>query len=422
MTKQSRQRFLDTQQTAEFALLSPHPSILLLDDDPLILEFLANTLRGMNYSELTTATHASEALLKVECNPGSAQVIICDLSMPEMDGIAFLQALNEIPFRGSVILLSVASAREMHSVQRLLSGSGFTILGTLTKPAGRAELRGLLETWPPPPRTLLAAPLACHSALDLRAANRGEQWVLHYQPQVDLRTGALAGIEALIRWNHPRHGLVGPVSFIAAAEKCGAIHAMTEWVVRNALVQQRKWRDTGLSARMSINISADVLHTAASFARLNALAGQPGVTPENVTFELTERRLMTPSSVALANLVRLRLQHFSLSIDDFGVGHSSLGQLRDVPFDELKVDRGFVTSARENTIVRPILEGSIGIARRMGMTSVAEGVETEDDWRLVRELGCDRAQGYFIGRPMPPEGFWDWLVGWEARRAWLCAA
>jgi EAL domain-containing protein (putative c-di-GMP-specific phosphodiesterase class I)/ActR/RegA family two-component response regulator len=422
MTKQSREWFLDTQQAAESAPSSRHPRILLLDDDPYVLEFLANTLRGMGYSELTMATHASEALLKVQCNPSSAEVIVCDLSMPEMDGIAFLQALNEIPFRGSVILLSVASAREMHSVQRLLSGSGFTILGTLTKPAARDALRGLLETWPPPPRTLIAVPLACHSALDLRAANRGQQWALHYQPQVDLRTGALAGMEALIRWNHPRHGLVSPASFIAAAEKCGAIHAMTEWVVRNALIQQRMWRDAGLSVRMSINISADVLHTAASFARLNALVGQPWVMPTNVTFELTERRLMTPSSVALANLVRLRLQHFSLSIDDFGIGHSSLGQLRDVPFDELKIDRGFVTCARENRIVRPILEGSLEIARRMGMTSVAEGVETEDDWRLVRELGCERAQGYFIGRPMPPEGFWNWLLGWEARRAWLCAA
>jgi len=422
MTKQSRHSFLDTQRAVESAPASRHPSILLLDDDPFVLEFLANMLRGMGYSELTLATHASEALLKVQFNPSSVQVIVCDLSMPEMDGIAFLQALNEIPFRGSVILLSMARAREMHSVQRLLSGSAYAILGTLTKPAARDELRGLLEKWSPLPKILLAIPLACHSALELRAANRGQQWLLHYQPQVDVRTGALAGIEALIRWNHPRHGLVHPGSFIAAAEKCGAIHALTEWVVRNALLQQKAWRDAGLSVGMSINISADVLHTAASFARLNALAGQDSVLPKNVTFELTERRLMAHSSVALANLVRLRLQHFSLSIDDFGIGHSSLGQLRDVPFDELKIDRGFVTSARENRIVRPILEGSLEIARRMGMTSVAEGVETEDDWRLVRELGCDRAQGYFIGRPLPPEGFWDWLVGWEARRTRLCAA
>src|SRR6202034_1913073 len=109
-------------------------------------------------------------------------------------------------------------------------------------------------------------------------------------------------------------------------------HGMTEWVVRNALIQQAVWRNAGLGVRMSINISADVLETAASFARLNALVGHASVMPKRVTFELTERRLMAHSSVALANLVRLRLQHFSLSIDDFGIGHSSLGQLRDVPF------------------------------------------------------------------------------------------
>jgi CheY-like chemotaxis protein len=333
MTKQSRRSFLDIQRNTEPAPSSRLPNILLLDDDPLVLEFLAVTLRGMDYLELTTATHASEALLKMECNPSSAEVIVCDLSMPEMDGIAFLQALNAIPFRGSVILLSMAGAREMHSVRRLLSGGSFTILGTLTKPTGRDALRGLLETWSPLPKTLLGIPLACHSAADLRAANRDQQWLLHYQPQVDLRTGALTGIEALIRWIHPQHGLVHPSSFIAAAEKCGAIHALTAWVVRNALVQQRVWREAGLSIGMSINISADVLNNAASFARLTALARHSSVTPKNVTFEVTETRVMTHSSVALANLVRLRLQHFSLSIDDFGIGHSSLGQLRDVPTD-----------------------------------------------------------------------------------------
>lgn len=122
---------------------------------------------------------------------------------------------------------------------------------------------------------------------------------------------------------------------------------------------------------------------------------------------------------AFENQVRLRLQRFELSIDDFGVGHSSLAQLRDIPFTEPKVDCGFVTGARSNQIVRPILEGNLGIAKRMGMRSVAEGVESEDDWRLVRELGCDRAQGYSIGRPMEADDHWEWLIAWEARRVRL---
>jgi EAL domain-containing protein (putative c-di-GMP-specific phosphodiesterase class I) len=108
-----------------------------------------------------------------------------------------------------------------------------------------------------------------------------------------------------------------------------------------------------------------------------------------------------------------------LSIDDFGTGHSSLVQLRDVPFTELKIDRGFVHGARNNQIIRPILEGSIGIAKRMGMQSVAEGVETEDDWNLLREIGCDLAQGWFIGRPMPPDQVQQWIEQWEPRRGQL---
>jgi len=130
---------------------------------------------------------------------------------------------------------------------------------------------------------------------------------------------------------------------------------------------------------------------------------------------------MSPSPVPLENLVRLRLQRFDLSIDDFGTGHSSLAQLRDVPFTELKVDRGFVKGARHDQIIRPMLEGSIGIAKRLGMVVVSEGVETEDDWHLLREIGCDLAQGWFIGRPMSEEQIPRWLTHWRSRRDRLVA-
>jgi EAL domain-containing protein (putative c-di-GMP-specific phosphodiesterase class I) len=135
--------------------------------------------------------------------------------------------------------------------------------------------------------------------------------------------------------------------------------------------------------------------------------------------EVTETRLAYSSSVPLENLVRLRLQRFGLSIDDFGTGHSSLAQLRDVPFTELKVDRGFVCGARRNQIIRPMLEGSLGLARRLGMRSVAEGVETEDDWLLLRDIDCDLAQGYFIGKPMSVDHLLGWLVTWQARQSLL---
>ena len=135
--------------------------------------------------------------------------------------------------------------------------------------------------------------------------------------------------------------------------------------------------------------------------------------------EVTESRLMSPSRIPMESLVRLRMQGFGLSIDDFGTGHSSLAQLRDVPFTELKIDRGFVTGAHHNQIIRPILDGSVGIAKRLGMRSVAEGVETEEDWHVLREVGCDLAQGWFIGRPLVPDRLPVWLEQWRSRLARL---
>jgi EAL domain-containing protein (putative c-di-GMP-specific phosphodiesterase class I) len=226
-------------------------------------------------------------------------------------------------------------------------------------------------------------------------------------------------MEALVRWMHPRHGMVYPNDFIGVAEECGAIDALTEWVMQEAMRQLGRWQEAGLQTHMAANVSMENLRSPGFAARLGAWMRETAVPPAHVTLEITESRLMSPSPAPLESLVRLRMQGFGLSIDDFGTGHSSLAQLRDVPFTELKIDRGFVHGARHNQIIRPILEGSIGIAKRLGMRSVAEGVETEDDWHLLRDIGCDLAQGWYIARAMPPEQVPAWLRRWEARRAHL---
>jgi EAL domain-containing protein (putative c-di-GMP-specific phosphodiesterase class I) len=199
------------------------------------------------------------------------------------------------------------------------------------------------------------------------------------------------------------------------AEDCGAIDALTEWVLREAMLQLVRWQALGLQLRVAVNLSMDNLRSPQFVRRVGALARETGASPQNMTLEVTESRLMSPGPTPLESLVRLRMQRFSLAIDDFGTGHSSLAQLRDVPFNQLKVDRGFVQGARHNQIIRPMLEGSIGIARRLGMTSVAEGVETEDDWQLLREIGCDQAQGWFIAKAMPVEHVLPWLEAWKRR-------
>jgi EAL domain-containing protein (putative c-di-GMP-specific phosphodiesterase class I) len=253
-------------------------------------------------------------------------------------------------------------------------------------------------------------------------ANQTGQWVLHYQPKVDLAGGAVVGVEALVRWNHPIHGLVFPDRFIGLAEDCGAIDAMTDWVLSEALRELVRWQRGGWALGMAVNVSTDTLNSSGFARRVGALVAELGAAPQDLTLEITESRLMAQTSAPLECLARLRMQRFGLSIDDFGTGHSSLSQLRDVPFTELKVDRGFVSGARQNQVIRPILEGSIGIARRMGMNVVAEGIETEDDWHLLREIGCDLGQGWFIARPMPAGRLPAWLDDWESRRTLLTVA
>lgn len=395
------------------------PAVLLVDDDPFMLGMQSRMLRSMGYTMIGTAASADAALMTLGDGRAAVDVVICDLNMPDVDGLEFLRRLGDSDFRGNVILLSGEGPRIIHAVRKLLSSSPLLILGALEKPAGRTALRMLLDRWQPMVAPAAAALRPTYTAADLQAAQQAEQWMLHYQPKVDLRTGALIGTEALVRWNHPLHGLVYPDRFISLAEECGAIGALTDWVLQAALAQLALWHRDGLLIHMAVNVSMENLREPDFARKVGGLVRHSCLSPQDLMLEVTESRVMAMSSAPLETLVRLRMQRFGLSIDDFGTGHSSLAQLRDVPFTELKIDRGFVHGARQNQLIRPMLEGSLGIAQRLGLQTVAEGVETEDDWALLREIGCDIAQGYFIGRPMPGEHLHAWLAEWLTKQSRL---
>jgi CheY-like chemotaxis protein len=195
------------------------PSILLLDDDPYMLVLHSRMLRDMGFHQITTAGSAEAALAMLRSRSPAPDVIICDLKMPGIDGIQFLQTLNKGHHTGSVVLLSGQGARIMHAVQRMLSGGrGLVILGAVEKPAGRMQLGSLLARWKRSPLPVAAQPAPSVTISEFLAASKEDQWVLHYQPKVHLQTGELAGMEALVRWNHPTHGLIHPDSFIGVAE------------------------------------------------------------------------------------------------------------------------------------------------------------------------------------------------------------
>ena len=240
-----------------------------------------------------------------------------------------------------------------------------------------------------------------------KAAESGELF-LAYQPKLDLRTGRICGVEALARWHHPRHGEISPVDFIPAAERSGLIDWFSEWALNSAIAQWAEWRAAGLEIDLAVNISAlNLAHV--NFPDMVArLCADRGLPPARLMLEVTEGA--TQESTRLMDTIsRFRLKGIGMSLDDFGTGFGSLLQLRSLPFTELKVDRAFVADLLVSGDSRAIIRGLIRMAHDLGLSVTAEGVEDEATLQLLATLGCDRAQGFLIARPMPADRLDLWM-------------
>lgn len=239
---------------------------------------------------------------------------------------------------------------------------------------------------------------------ELRWAVEREQLVLHYQPQVDARTQQLVGVEALVRWQHPEHGLLSPARFIGLAEQAGLIQDIGTWVLHEALRQLAAWRDQGLPVvSMAVNLSAAQFAHPGLVGQLRQMLQQYRVPPEWLELELTESVAMQNSDNTIAVMAALKQLGVKLSIDDFGTGYSSLSYLRRFAIDKLKIDRSFVVGLSHDAQDEAIVTGVINLARSLGLHILAEGVETPAQQAVLCRHGCDVLQGYLFGRPMAPE-------------------
>lgn len=387
--------------------------LLLLDDDPFMTRLLGRMLASLGCEQVILCDSGHVALSHIARSP--PDLILCDLNMPEMDGLEFVRHLVEEQYTGSLVLVSGESERMLQTAEGLVRAHRLNLLGRLHKPVAVEALAALLDRWAPPaqlrqrPASLVYAPEA------VAAAIANGELINHYQPVVEVATGKVRGAETLVRWQHPSAGTVYPDQFIGVAEEHDLIDALTAAVLRAAMDQSRQWQDAGLLLRVSVNVSMDNL-ISLSFPELVAdMTRQLDVRPEHLVLEVTESRLARDLRVPLEVLTRLRLKRFGLSIDDFGTGHSSFTQLLDFPFGELKVDRSFVHGAADDSTRRAIYDASLGLARRLNMEVVAEGVEDRADWDFLCRSGCDLAQGYFIGRPMPAEQLPGWIDKWHVR-------
>jgi diguanylate cyclase (GGDEF)-like protein len=236
---------------------------------------------------------------------------------------------------------------------------------------------------------------------ELRAALDQRQLVLHYQPKLDLVTGDVRGVEALVRWQHPERGLLAPDTFVPTAERTGLINPLTDYVLDVALGKAAHWLEHGLSVPMAVNISARSLLDAGFPDRVLAALSARRIPAASLILEITETSIMEDPEHALAALQRLHDAGVYLSIDDFGTGYSSLAYLKRLPVDEIKIDRSFIAALTVDARDRLIVASTVSLGRALGLDVVAEGVENEETLLVLQELGCDLAQCFLFGRPEP---------------------
>jgi diguanylate cyclase len=264
------------------------------------------------------------------------------------------------------------------------------------------------------PELDINAPLSLSLLGDLRRALDRDELVLYYQPKADLATGQVVGVEALVRWQHPTRGLIQPADFVPLAERTGLIHPLTNFVLGEALRQCRVWIDAGLQLPVAVNMSARNLLDVNFPGLAESLLDKWRVPPRMLQLEITENAMVSDPERARTGLQRLTELGVSISVDDFGTGYSSLSYLKDLPLQELKIDRSFVMDMRDHAANRVIVNSIVSLAQNLGLRVVAEGVQDQAAWSELSRLGCDVAQGYLLARPMVGNDVVGWRENWLA--------
>ncbi|MBK8725197.1 MAG: EAL domain-containing response regulator [Holophagaceae bacterium] len=312
------------------------------------------------------------------------------------------------------MVVSGVDASIVHTVETMARAYGIQVLGTISKPVTARQLEDYLAKTSP--LAMVPADGAVQevaTAEELRNGLANREFLAFFQPKVSMATGEITGVETLVRWYRPGQGVLVPKDFIYRLEEEGLMDLLLEALLKQTCTYLRAWSDRGLEVDASVNVSMHSLEDIGVADRLHALVLEEDCDPRRITLEVTETDVMSKLADVLNVLARLRLKGFKLSIDDFGTGYSSLQQLNHMPFTELKVDQTFVREAPSDERSRSIIETSLDLARKLSLKSVAEGVENRAEWDLVKAMGCQEAQGYFISRPMPGHQLPDWAEMWQ---------
>lgn len=396
------------------ALSAKDLRFLVVEDHDFQRRMIVEMLEGLGVRSIHEAADGFSALEVTRELEEPFDVIVTDIDMPGMDGMAFIRRLGEAKVRASLIITSGLDKSLLGTMEAMSGAYGMRLLGTIEKPPTPDRFADLIamhwQTRAKPEKTPQGSP--SFTLQQVMKGLEGEQFEPYYQPKIDLKTRKVTGAEALARWRHPYGGVVLPYAFISLLEEAGQISELTWLMLAKSARDCRNWRDAGLDLDVSVNISVKLLEDPAIADAITWQVTHQGLDPKHVILEITESAAMSSVGHVLENLVRLRMKGFGLSIDDYGTGYSSMQQLTRIPFTELKIDQSFVLHAVHQQSSRMILESSLEMARKLGITSVAEGAETAEDWNLLRDAGCDLVQGYFIAKPMKSSEFPGWVQTW----------
>ena len=392
--------------------MSSSDRILLIDDDRVVGEIVSALAKAMGLQ--CEITRRPEEFFE-RIGPDTS-LILLDLVMPEMDGIEILRLLGERNCKARIVLMSGINIRVIETAKKLAQSLGLTVVGHLQKPFPIGQLQELLGA-----NIALEKPVDLESEQriavrdeDLRRAFDRDEFVIYYQPQINIATGVVTGVEALSRWNHPELGLIFPDNFISRIESLELMDRFCWITAERALNEVKKFSaSNGYLPRLAINVSVSSLRDLKFPDILMNLARKYDFPAERIVLEITESGLME-FSLALDVLTRLRMRNYQHSIDDFGTAYSMMKQLQNVPAIELKIDKTFVQHMHANHADLVMVEKIIEMGHELDMEVIAEGVETEEQFKMLRERGCDGVQGFLFARALPPLEIIRWL---ETHRA-----
>lgn len=383
--------------------------VLVVEDEMLQRWMLSEQLKDLGIGQVIEAEDGSEALHRFQ--EQRFDLVITDLNMPGMDGVGFLRVLVALRWQCPVVITSALQDDLLRLVEEALAESGSQLLAVLPKPLDADRLEALVDQaaavcnmHPEVPRHHLRVGRA--EVYEALAAGVFEP---HFQPKIDVGTGRAVALEALARWQHESKGWISPVDFIPILEGDQGIIDLTMLLLNKVCDGLRRLDREGFRLNCAVNLSRSLFGNAGVVEQISGIIEAMGMAPDRFTLEITETAVDSDPGNMLASLARLKMKGFRLSIDDFGTGYSSMQALVRVPFDELKVDRSFVTGATHNRRSRIVLESTLQLAARLGQTTVAEGVETSAELALLNAAGCDLVQGYFFSRPLPESQLLAWL-------------